>query len=284
MTLAGWALLGWLPIVGLARMILGVGSEPGASPGAAARPSAEWVRCLADPPLPQLATNSLLLGLEAAAGILGCAWLVRRDARFRSPRARGSPLIRPFALMPPLLQGIGILSLPWLIDLAATAVRGVPHWEWLAPRLGEAAVALGPDRNPWPLLVFAVGLAIGLKLWPIWEAADQPDPHETRSRYEAALLAGVSRARAHGAGMRWRHSRWLGRFLLAAGFAATNLTPALLLTPWMDGRTVAPGILVLADGPDAARLQAAALALGAIAVNLAALIAARFTSAVPRDG
>ena len=50
----------------------------------------------------------------------------------------------------------------------------------------------------------------------------------------------------------------------------------------MDGRTVAPGILVLADGPEDARLQAAVLALGAMAVNLAALSVARLTSALPR--
>jgi hypothetical protein len=71
--------------------------------------------------------------------------------------------------------------------------------------------------------------------------------------------------------------------VLASCLAATSLTPALLFTSWGDGRTAAPAILALADGPEDARLQAAALAMGVIAVQLAALVAARLTSALPRD-
>jgi hypothetical protein len=61
------------------------------------------------------------------------------------------------------------------------------------------------------------------------------------------------------------------------------LTPALLFTPWSDGRTAAPAILSLADGSDDARLQAAALAIGVLAVQLAARATARLTAALPRN-
>jgi hypothetical protein len=185
--------------------------------------------------------------------------------------------------MPPLLQGIGILSLPWLAELGAGSLRGVARFHGLVTVLEHSAVELGPDRNPWPLLVFAVGLAVALRLLPTWEETDSAEPRETRSRLEAALLAGAPAARARGVGTRGWLGRWLGRYLLATGLTATSMSPALLFTPWMDGRTIAPGILILADGTDPARQRAAALALAALAVNLAALIAARLTSALPRD-
>ncbi len=62
--------------------------------------------------------------------------------------------------------------------------------------------------------------------------------------------------------------------------AATNLSPALLFTPWSDGLTVASGVLDLANGAGDAPAQAAALALCVIAVNLAALVVARSTFAL----
>jgi iron(III) transport system permease protein len=53
--------------------------------------------------------------------------------------------------------------------------------------------------------------------------------------------------------------------------AATSLSPALILTPTLDNRPVAPGILILADQPGEGRSSAAALATCVIAANLAAL-------------
>jgi hypothetical protein len=132
-------------------------------------------------------------------------------------------------------------------------------------------------------LVYAVGLAIGMGLLQTWRRSADWESDSLRTGFEAALMAGASSPRARIVAA-WQPARWLGRFLFAAGFAATCLTPALLFTPWMDGRTAAPGILILADGPDDARLQAAALGLAVLAVNLAALIAARLTSAWPHDG
>jgi hypothetical protein len=127
-----------------------------------------------------------------------------------------------------------------------------------------------------------VGLSIGLRLLQNWQRAAERRPDETRAGLDAALLVGSSvlRARAVAA---LRPSRWIGGTLLAVALAAVNLTPALLFTPWMDGRTAAPAMLVLADAPDDARLQATALAFYLIAGNLAGLCAARFAPAPPPD-
>jgi hypothetical protein len=71
--------------------------------------------------------------------------------------------------------------------------------------------------------------------------------------------------------------------MLTAALAAVNLVPALLFTPWMDVRNVAPAMVVLADGRRDARLQAAALAYCVIAGNLAGLCAARLAPAPPPE-
>ena len=78
-------------------------------------------------------------------------------------------------------------------------------------------------------------------------------------------------------------ARWLAGCFLVWSLAATNLVPALLFEPWIDGRTIAPAVVHLAAGPADARAQAAALALCAIAINLAALAVARVSSALPRS-
>ena len=70
--------------------------------------------------------------------------------------------------------------------------------------------------------------------------------------------------------------------LLVWALAATNLTPALLFEPWTGGQSVAPTVVLLASGPGDIPAQAAALALCAIAANLAALVIAHATSAFPR--
>ena len=275
--MSGWVMVGGLPVLGLFHLLRGVGSAVDPSTGP------DLLRRVLDPPMPQLATNSLLLGLEAAAGILAVAWLVQPGPGLGSPGTTGSRLLGSIALLPPLMQGVGMLALPWLAGLAAESLREVPGCAGWAAGLGHWAFELRPDRDPWPLLVVAVGLTIGLRLVRTWEGSADADPRAIRSHFEAALLVGVSRSRARAVGRPWRLARWFGRFVLAAGLAATSLTPALLFTPWSDGRTAAPAILTLAEGPEDARLQAAALAIGAIAVQLAAWAIARLTLAWPRD-
>ncbi len=283
LALAGAAVLGWLPVLGLFRLLLYPRPSPGAPDDVATRSFTELIRQVFEPPMPQLAANSLFLGLAVASGIVILARLVRPIRRARSSRTVGSKLVQRLALMPPLLQGVGILALPWLAGLVSSSLRTIHRFEGLADRLADLARELSPERNPWILLVSAVGLTIGLRFLQSWQWAAASEEDELRSGLDAALLAGVSPVRARIVAS-WRPARGIGRFLLATCFAATCLTPALLFTPWMDGRTIAPGIVILADGPEDARLQAAALALIALAANVAALIAARLTSAWPRDG
>ena len=283
LALAGTAALGWLPVLGLFRLVLSRESSPGNSKVVLVRWLREFSGQLVDPPVPQLVANSSSLGLLVAAGILIVDWLVRPGMPGHSSRTTGSRLVRPIAMMPPLLQGVGILALPWLTGLAASSLRPIPGYESLAARLANLSVELSPDRNPWSLLIGAVGLTVGIRLLQSWQRAAESESFAMRSGLEAARLAGISAARAQLVAV-WRPGRWFGRFLLVAGFSATSLTPALFFTPWIDGLTIAPGILFLADGPDEARRQAAVLGLLVLAINLAALIAARLTSAWPHEG
>jgi hypothetical protein len=69
---------------------------------------------------------------------------------------------------------------------------------------------------------------------------------------------------------------------LAWTLAATNLTPALLASPGTDGPTVAPGFLILADGPPSARSLAAGLALAILVLDVGALTVAWACGALPR--
>ncbi|MGP0063082.1 MAG: ABC transporter permease [Isosphaeraceae bacterium] len=283
LTLVGMSVLGWLPVLGLFRMILHRGPVPFASDDGATRPFAEFIGKVWDPPTPQLAANSVLLGLEIATGIVILGWLVRPDLRGRTSRTDGPNLVRRLAMMPPLLQGVGIMAFPWLAGMISSWLRSHSRFTGSADRVADLSRALSPERNPWILLVFAVGLTIGLRLLRMWQSSDESESVELRSGLDAALLAGASPRRARNVAC-WRPARWFGRFLLVTSFAATSLTPALLFTPWLDGRTIAPALVVLADGPDVVRIQAAFLALCLLAANVAALIAARLTSAWPRDG
>jgi hypothetical protein len=149
-------------------------------------------------------------------------------------------------------------------------------------RIVDLAPELPVERNPWPILAAAVGLSVGLRFLQSWRRAAERRPEESRSGLGAALLAGstVARARAVAA---LRPGRWVGGLLMILSLSAVNLAPALLFSPWMDGRPVAPAMMVLADGPDDSRLQAATLACCMIAGNLAGLCAARLASAPPPE-
>ena len=77
LALTGAAVLGWLPVLGLFRLVLYHRPNPVASDEVAARSFTELIRQVFEPPMPQLAANSLFLGLEVATGIVILAWLVR---------------------------------------------------------------------------------------------------------------------------------------------------------------------------------------------------------------
>jgi ABC-type Fe3+ transport system permease subunit len=276
--LAGAAFLGWLPILGLTRPFL----DPAAGSASSAWSTAEIARRALAPPIPQLVVDSLILGLEVGACFLILAWLLRPDPGTRLAPTFASRLVGRFAVMPPLVQGVGILALPGLVGLTAASMRHVPGLAMPGARLADLALELAVGRNPRAILTVAVCLSVALRLLQSWRRAAERLPEDTRSGLEAALLAGSSHARARVVSS-VRPRRWLGAFVLAALLAAVNLAPALLFTPWMDGRTIAPGMLILADGAHDGRLQASALALGVIAANLAGLCAARSASFSPPE-
>jgi len=282
LVVASWALGGWLPLVGLVRLAASPGSSTGASTVGGFRALLDLARRIALPPVPQLAFNSMVLGLEVACGVMALAWLVQPDDGVRSARATWLRFIRPIAKLPPLVMGAGVLGLPWLAGLASRSLldTGRPA---AARALENLAEAIDPYRSSWILLACCVALCLAPRLFSSWRRGSALSPSRAGPASEAALMAGASRARARGLSAPWRHGRWVGRFALVCALAATNLSPSLLFMPWADRRTVAPGVVVLAGGAGEARSQAAALALGAVAVNIGALALARLTSALPRS-
>ena len=98
-----------------------------------------------DPVTARLLANSLVLGLVVSSAIMLAAWLVGPDARGASSwwRAR---LARPMVIMPPLVQGVGVLAIPWLAALASTFLIDLGRWGLLARALGSFAAGLDPRR------------------------------------------------------------------------------------------------------------------------------------------
>jgi ABC-type Fe3+ transport system permease subunit len=128
--------------------------------------------------------------------------------------------------------------------------------------------ALDPDRTPWVLFVIAVATACS----PITARSAVERLRGLRPvLVDAAVCLGATPRRAR----RTLTGRWLG-VLTATAFltfvlAATNVTPALVLCPTADVRTMGPAVLVLAEQPGGSLARAAALASVAIAANLVAL-------------
>jgi iron(III) transport system permease protein len=277
------AVIGWLPVFGLIQLALGASpSEPSSSSdfiqGFAAIPQR-----LSNPRVPQLLSNSLLLGFEVACAAIAVAWLIGPRSLHRSSAGLRGRLTRMIALFPPLVQGIGVLAIPWLADLASAFVIKVEHATPVVTALGSVASRIDRYHDPWPLLVCGVGLVLVPRL--LWCGHTEFQAERARatpsSSFDAARLAGASRARSGRLSEPLPVRRLLSLFCLACALAATNLTPALLFEPWSDGRTIAPAVVVLAGGVAEERSLAATLALAAIALNASALCAARLTHISP---
>jgi ABC-type Fe3+ transport system permease subunit len=282
--LAAWVIIGWLPLLGLARIALGASRADSASATGLGRVVRDLGEHLNDPVTARLLANSLVLGLVVSSAVTLSAWLVGPDARGASSwwRAR---LARPMVIMPPLIHGVGVLAIPWLAALASTFLIDLGRWGLLARALGSFSAGLDPLRSPWTITSGALGLVLLPRLFWCWRTEPPPSDmssHRAGSAFDAAMLAGASRVQANLLSDFGRGRRMIGRFLLVWALAATNLTPALLFEPWTGGQSVAPTVVLLGSGPDDIPAQAAALALCAIAANLAALAIAHATSALPR--
>jgi iron(III) transport system permease protein len=282
LVLAGSVMLGWLPAIGLGRLLWAIAPGPGASSDSQRLLLGTHVSTAFESPVPQLLANSILVGIEVGAGVFLLAWLLRPDPGVRHSPTFTTQFVGRFALMPPLIVGVGVLGLPGLLDAAAFRLADFTRLEAPAAWISVLARELAVERNPWAILGAAVGVSIGVRLLQSWRRAAERRAEETRSGLDAALLAGASPARARALAA-LRPSRWIGGFFLAFVLAAINLAPALLFTPWMNGRTIAPAMLILADGPDDVRHQAAALAFCLLVGNIAGLFAARLAPAPPPE-
>ena len=168
---------------------------------------------------------------------------------------------------------MGALVLPGLFQMGADWFGSSPAQAPLARALQFVADLLDPYRTPGVLLALAVA-AVRAPL--LASAAEEAAGRFRPVLMDAALNLGANRGRAR----RLAVGQGLGAppsvLVLTLVLAATSLAPALILAPTVESRTVAPAVLLLADGPGADLQRAAVLAICAVAVNLFALaLAAR---------
>ena len=195
--LAAWAIIGWLPLLGLARIALGLRRADSGSATGLGQAVRDLVEHVSDPVTARLLTNSLVLGLVVASAVTLSAWLVGPDARGASSwwRAR---LSRPMVVMPPLVQGVGVLALPWLAALASTFLIDLGRWGLLARALGSISAGLDPLRRPWIITCCAVGLVLLPRYFWYWRTEPRPDSSFRRagSAFDACANTRLQRPRA----------------------------------------------------------------------------------------
>ena len=262
-----WGALAWLPILGLVQAALRGGLGPSRSGSHPA--SLVVARLLNDPESRRLAANSLVLGVAVATIGIVLSWALAGS----SPRRRGraEALTDWIETIPPLAWGVGSLALPGLASLGADLLGASGGHNSIAGALGRLADALDPDRTPGVLLVMAV---VASRLPTIARGAVRGPDVTRHAPRDAALSLGASPRRARRMASGGALGVWAGALWLTVALAMTSLAPALLLSPTLESRTVAPGVLILADEPGGGLARAAALALAATAVNLLALAAA----------
>ena len=255
--LAVWCLLAFGPI-GL-LLTRAVASRRLASPDPLPILLGGW---LSDPDWRTWAANSAVTaGLAVAVDLVILRAIFRRRP---GPDGRGVRLAaRLFESIPPLALGAGALATPWLLSVVADEVGG-PFGGWLR----STALELSPGRSPGFLLVLA--LAIGQ--FPMLAGVAKLARGLIRPvRVDSARIMGESDRRALRAG----EGRWLGVVpilpaFLAFSLAATNLAPALLLTPSSERRTLAPAVFDFLLEPDPLDPLAVGPIAAIFAVNLLA--------------
>jgi iron(III) transport system permease protein len=283
---AGWAVVGWLPFLGLVRLAIDVPrAAAGAAEGRLAM-IAGMVRHLSNPPVPAVLANSLLLGLEVVSATFFVGWMAGAGGGgkvVRRSRTIGARLFLVLECAPPSLQGAGLLAVAWLLLLAAAGLSDRGDWRALAIAVGSVSSTVAVSQNPWMLMSCGVILTLTPRFLRFWHDGGRggEDGMPTESARQAALLAGASHSQAARLGRMAGRRRWIAGSVLLAALAATNLAPALLFESGPDGQTLGPLIVRLAVGQADDRSQAATLALCAIAINLAALGVARASGGLP---
>jgi hypothetical protein len=174
---------------------------------------------------------------------------------------------------------------PWLLDVASRFLLDHEQTR-LAILVAHVTAAIDPREHPWNLMACCVGLVFLPRLVQNGWAARTLGPRDGRpgSGLEAAIISGAARWQAQLLDRPFRPGRLLGRFALFWAFAATNVSPALLFSTGIDGKTIGPAILDLAGGDAESRFRAAVLAVSAVLVNLTALGIALGVGVAPRAG
>jgi len=248
--LLGWVAFALAPMFGLVAAAIQLRLDPGGLIHASAAP----LRALVDDPeTRRYALNSLMLGGAAGGLALGLALAVRR------------PLLEA---VPPLAIAIGALMVPTLLEAEADWRRAIRSADAPARLLVRAADGLDPFQSPGILLAWAV---VATQLPALARATARARRLRRPALVEAARAFGASRPRARrdASGPRLRSATGAA-CLLATALAATDTAAALLLAPTSRSMTAAPGVLLLADDPGGLP-RASALAVAAVALNLAAL-------------
>ncbi|SIO20141.1 iron(III) transport system permease protein [Singulisphaera sp. GP187] len=256
-------ILAWLPVWAL------IGSAFSSASGTSAKSRSlsitAFIHRLNQGESHRLVLNSLALGLAVVAINLVAARSLSVWAGRRRSVARLAAWPDAF---PPLTIGVGALALGGLLQLAVDWLRIGERPGFLIVGFSVLRNGLDLDRTPGPLLLLAVAAACQS---PLILVSRQVGRWSLGQLTDAAITLGATERQAHRAGLAGWFGVPPGVLLLTLVLATTSLSPALILTPTVENRPVAPGILRLADQPDDAPSLAAALATCVIAVNVAAL-------------
>jgi iron(III) transport system permease protein len=265
---AAWAVLAWFPLVGLARLAVRSASQTEERVDPAGVAGDLLIRHLAEPPIPRLMLLTVFLALAVILTIKVLAWL-EAGRRALAPGRERSRRALLLSSVPPLAWGAGILAIPRVADLASRLVDAGTGSQRVSGGLLRLSQVIDPYHIP-GLLLF---LGVCLVLVPIrWWACGEPAPGQSdRRMFDQAIVAGARAGRARRLATRNARGIPVRRIILWATLTATNATPALLLAPTGDGRTLGAGVIVLADQAGDCRNQAAALALSGIAANVMVL-------------
>ena len=231
LALAAWCVSSVGPIWLLLRQAFR--ASRGAGPDAWSATLGGW---LADAELHAWAVNSVV-----TAGIAVAIDLAILRAIF--PRSPGPnlgairPAVRLLETNPPLALGVGALASLWLIESLGDFGGGGAPAGWLR----SVALELSPGRSPGILLILALA---SVQFPMLARVADLARGLIRPVRVDSARIMGESDRHASRAGEGIR----LGVVpvlpaLLAVSLAATDLAPALLLTPSSGRRTLAPAAL-----------------------------------------
>ena len=251
-------MLAWFPVVGLARLAVRSASQTGDQVNPAGVASDLLIRRLAEPPIPRLMLFTVFAGDHSDPGDQGAGVAGSRQEGMR-PRSRALTSGVVDTSVPPLAWGVGILAIPRVADLASRLVDAGTGWQRVSGGLLRLSHVINPYHIP-GLLLF---LGVCLVLVPIrWWACNEPAPGQSdRRKFDQAIVAGARAGRARRLAARNARGVPVRRMILWATLTATSATPALLLAPSGEGRTLGAGVIVLADQAGDSRSQAAALAL-----------------------